>query len=472
MIIREKSSEPSLTTTNERGLRNVKISQLLTDPKDSLFYLSCFFITFNSFPFDKYGLGSLKPLSFIFIVPYFLKLIYTKKVRVKKNLQKLFLLIAILLFFSFFLGLLRYNDLSGFRTSLGFWGGFIIYSSTISTFFADADDLKMYNSVRCVFLSFWFSFVFGILEFLLFEFDISKIGDFLLLFLRDDWYLFTERIQLNFRESGDAGQLLPGLFFPVVLYLKKKGYSFSFLEKVMIVGTVLLTALYSRSASFIIVGSLTLLLYFHTWLKQYKFYRITTLFLLIFTLVVGVYGTYELMNIASEFDGTLGRVALLMSSPEDAFEGDLSSAARIGMFWICAAIFFNNLFLGSGLGYMGYLFPLYLYSIPDYFITPEMVDKTSKIAGNYSYSIITIMTSEGGVVGLIWLLFFLYPLWKAFRKYPEFRPFIIVYFLIMLQQDIVNSFVLVYMWMLYTNTKFLISFSDDSQNNSLLLAKQ
>lgn len=472
MTIRETSSDPLHTTTNERSLRNINIMRLLTDSKDGLFYLSCFFITFNSFPFDKYGLGALKPLSFIFIVPYFLKLICTKGVYVKKNLQKLFLLIAILLFFSLFLGLFRYNDLSGFRSSLGFWGGFIIYSCTISTFLADADDQKVYNSVRCVFLSFWFSFIFGFLECLLFETGISIIRDFLLLFIRDDWYLFTERIQLNFRESGDAGQLLPGLLFPVVLYLKKRGYSFSFLEKGMIIGTVLLTALYSKSASFIIVGSVSMLLYFHTWLKQYKLYRITTLFLLIFTLVVVVYGSYKLMNMASELDGTLGRVALLMASPEDAFEGDLSSASRIGMFWICATIFFNNFLLGSGLGYMGYLFPRYLYSIPDFFITPEMVERASMIEVNTSYSIITMATSEGGVVGLVWLLFFLYPLWKTFRRFPEFRPFVIVYFLIILQQDVVNSFVLVYMWMLYTNTKFLFLFSDDSQNNSLLLAKQ
>lgn len=431
---------------------NIKLKNLLFNDTDSLFYIACFLISFNAFPFSNFGLGADKPLSIIPAALYFLKILFSKRLFFRDNIIKQFVLIIILMGISLYLSLNKYYTLVGFNSAVGCWGSYIIYLGIFCSFVHNADDQKIFNMVKCIFCSLWFSLIFGILEFLLLQLHITSIYSIILPFLRDNAFLESNRIQLNFGESGDAGQLLPGLFLPVILYLKNIKYKFSIWEKIMIVLNFLLLFLYGKSASFVLVGSFALLLYYDSYLKSFKFYRYIKPIVI---LLIVVFSSFLLFSLSSlvDVEGPIGRVARLFVNPEDAFGQDFSTATRIGLWVVTFKMFPSVFLLGTGWGNFGLVYPYYFNKIPPYFMTEEMMDKLGEQV-HQTYSIISTSYTEGGLLGIVWLLMFLYPMYKMARKYPKVLPFVLVFIVIALQQMVTYVFAFIMIWLLLTEPKF------------------
>lgn len=433
-------------------ITNRKLLNLLFNDRDCLFYIACFLISFNAFPFSNFGLGADKPLSVIPAVLYFLKMLLRGKLVFKSNMIKQFTIIAVLMGISLYLSLTKYYTLVGFSSAVGCWGSYIIYLGAFCSFVHNADDQKIFNMVKCIFCSLWFSLIFGILEYLLLQLHITSIYNVILPFLRDNAFLESNRIQLNFGESGDAGQLLPGLYLPVILYLNNINYHFSIWEKAMIGLNVLLLLLYGKSVSFVLVGCFALLLYYDSYLKSYKLYRYIKPVIIILILVFSSSLIFSLSSFVDE-EGPIGRVARLFVNPEDAFGQDFSTATRIGL-WIVTFKMFPSMFLvGTGWGNFGLVYPFYYNKIPRYFMTEEIIGKIGEQV-HQTYSIISTSYTEGGILGIVWLLMFFYPMYKMIRKYPKVIPFVLVFIIIALQQMITYVFAFIMIWLLLTEPKF------------------
>lgn len=439
---------------------NRKLGSLVFHSRDGLFYLSCLLITFNSFPFDRYGLGSGKSLAIYFLLLYVVKIFLEKRFVISKNTRLQMLFIGLLLLGSFYAGSFLYHDYIGFSASIGMWSAYFIYTISVASFIENADDQKIFNMCKCVFYSFWFSLIFGLLEYLYLEKGISQIYSIIVPFLRDEAFLNSNRIQLNFGEAGDAGQIIPGLLFPIILLLKKYGYKFSVYEKGMVLGLLVLMTLYSQSASFVIVGVLTCLFYFDSYLRKFRLYATIKWILLIILLFLGSAFIVGSLSYLSGADNSIGRVFRLLTNPQDAFADDLSSAARIGMFSICYEMFKDNYIWGTGLGYMGFSFGNYLTRIPEYFLTPEIQQLSCDKMVN-SYSIITNILLEGGLLGIMWVLAYLRPIYDNFFNYIKARPFIIAFLIISLQQMLIYSFPFCFIYLLFSNPKFCNYFNKD-----------
>lgn len=429
----------------------VKISSLIFRNEDGLFYLACFLISFNTFPFSKFGLGADKSLSLIPVAIYFLQILFNGKLYFRKDIYRQMGMIFLLMAISLYLSLYKYYTLVGFNSAVGCWGAYFLYLGAFGTFMRRADDQKVFNMMKCIFFSLWWSLVFGILEYGLLQFHISSIKDLIVPFLRDSVFLESDRIQLNFGESGDAGQLLPGLFLPVIIYLKKCGYNFSLKEKGMLIINVLLLVLYAKSASFIIVGSFALLLYYDSYLKTIKIYIYIKPIVIISLLLASSVLLASIYSLA-DMEGPVGRVASLVVNPEYAFSQDLSTAARVGLWFVTFKIFSSLYVFGTGLGNFGLEYSNYYSKIQSYFLTPEMIGKVGQQV-QQTYSIISTSYTEGGILGIVWLMMFLYPLFKMYRIYPKILPFVLVFLIISLQQMVIYVFAFVMIWLLFTEPK-------------------
>lgn len=430
-------------------IKTIRLSILLSDNRDALFYWGCFLMTFTAFPFEKYGLGASKSLSLFPFLMYCGIAFFEKKLYFSKLGRKHLVLIMLMMLLSFFICLLSYDYFGGFSMAFGSWAGFIINIGAYMTFMHHADNQKVYNMLYCLFCSFWFSLVFGVLEVIYFITGQNAIYNILTPLLRDTVFLDVHHLQLNFCEAGDAGQLVPGLLFLLVVTLKEMGHKFKKSQKIMIGAIVLMMIFFSGSASFIIVGSAALLLYYDRKLSLYRVYRYFKPVAILFLVSMGSFLIISALGLMSEMAGPLGRVASLFYNPEDAFETDLSSACRIGMWFVAFAVFSNNWLLGTGLGNFGVLFPKYVYDIPLYLQVPELVSKTAEPT-QMTYSILSTAFCEGGVIGIIWLYFFIMPLFRADKK---LRPFVWVFIIIAMQQMVVFSSAFCFIWLLLQEPK-------------------
>ena len=431
-------------------MKKISISNLLFGNIDSLFYWGCLLITFTSFPLHKYGLGGDKSLSLLPFLGYIIIVsLQRKKLYLNKTGKKLIGLTLIMLIVSCTMCIFKYSFFQGFNMALGTWGGFIINIGSFMTFMYNADRRKVYNMLRCLFLSFWFSFIFCLVEVLYFITDIQLLRTLLLPFLRDDVFLSVKHLQLNFCEAGDAGQLIPCLFILIIWSLKRMDHPFSICQKGMVLFILFSMLLFSGSASFVIVCLLIILLFVDVYMDKYKLYRIIKPLFLIFIIGSGsiiISTVYESM---ADWNGPMGRVAALIYNPEVAFDSDLSSACRIGMWFVSTEIFFNNFIFGTGLGNFGLLFPNYINNIPIFLQVPEIMLKAHDPL-QMSYSIFSTMLAEGGLLGIIWLCYFIKPLFAGIKN---MRPFALVFLVIAMQQMVVFSSAFIMIWLLLTEPK-------------------
>lgn len=431
-----------------------KIINLITDKYDGFFYLACLLVTFEIFPFHNYGLGTGKSLSVIPCLFYFVYNLFIKRLSIPKYFRVELACIFILLMSSLLNDIFVYDDFVGITTSLNMWGLYIIYFLCFQTFMLKAEKSKIINMFRCILASFKISLFFGILEFIYFHIaHISFLKSFVSLFVRDEMYLNSERMQFNFGEPSSCG-LFVALLLPLTIYsLAKLGYIFTKIEKIEIVLIFIGSAIFSKSASFWSVFAIMIL-------SLFIFSGIVKKISLKKILITAIFGVVAIISFSyvSKLNVFTRIENLTKVQSNSSFEGDNSSATRFALWYISYEMFKDNYIWGIGWGNFALEYPNYYKSIPYYMDTLELSNKLRN-KQHQSYSIYSTALAEGGVVGLIWLLLFFKRLWPD-TKYKKF--FVFVYLFLCLQIIIIYKFECLLIAFILANNKInkLISLSN------------
>lgn len=370
---------------------------------DELMYLAMILITFTTFPLQKYGLGASKGISIFPMLLYSLLNIFSGSIKINKSFRNELIVITAILFSSFIYGTFIYHDLRGFGFASSMWLSYIIIFFSLYIFVQNANEEKFYKFFKSIILSFKISFIFGVLEMIYFYIaHINAISEFIQLFVRDNMYLNNQRVQFNFGEPSESIQII-GLLFPVIYILKKKNYKFSYSDRISFIGLIILSAIFSKSNSFIIGLSIIGFIFFLNKQKSKK----TIIFLGGGILLISIYIlTIYSNDIYTYANANEIRLLKLMSSPEESLSGDFSSATRLGLWILAIDVFTHNPFFGCGYGYFGYNFNTYIENLDPIFMTEEMIGKIGNIQ-QQTYSIFSSILCEAGIIGAIWLLIFL-----------------------------------------------------------------
>lgn len=431
---------------------------------DTLFFLALILITFNIFPFEKYGLGSSKPLSLVPLILYVICNVFKYKLYVEKRFILEIVLIILVLLISLGVSTLIYHDYSGFLTAVSMWICYLIIFVSLYYFAYQANREKLKYALLCIYFSFKISFCFGLLELIYFYVVPSDIiSEFIQLFVRDDMYLNGKRLQFNFGEPGDSGALIVCLLFPTLIMLKRLGYTFIWRDKVIIGGIILMQTLFSSSVTFIVL--LTTYAVFYLYFSYKRLLDNSKKWLLFFLLLIIGFVIVLMKNdvLSNYVDDSDIRILRLLSNSSEALKNDASSATRIGLWVISWDIFKENLFFGCGWGNFGFVFHEALSNMDSLFLTEEMLNKYDQHLLQ-TYSIISTSMVEGGFVGILWLLVFM----SRFRRNIGFvRPFIPVILIYSLQSMIIyNVAICVAIFMLTDRrVQYLIGINENNMSD-------
>lgn len=385
---------------------------------DAFFYLAMYLITFDIFPFHRYGLGSGKALSLYPLIVYlFLNL---AQIKISRYQIIDFSFIVVLLILSFFISVSTFNDITGTMQAVSMWLTYTITILAFSHFVQLADLERIKRMFLCIFRSFYISLFFGMLEVIYFQiYSISFIKNFITLFVRDGMYLEGGRLQFNFGEPGSMGVMIVCLFIPSILFLRKLKYNFSIFDKILILGIFVLS-FYSISITYI----LTILVLLCTYYALYKIKSKVKLFFFI-TFFVGILISFNIL-INSPFFYTMAiqnnsRILKLLL-PSENKQNDDSSLVRTALWDVAVISYKEQPILGYGWGNFRYAF-MNNYMKTEIGPLPDEFYAKYDQSGLQSYSIYSTALCEGGIIGIIWLLFFII---SRYRKTSVFsKPFFI-----------------------------------------------
>lgn len=416
----------------------------------SLFYLGILLITFDAFPFPKYGLGSAKSLS---LLPMGAFLVFNLKnaiAAVRKTDKVELLLILIILLISALVGIYRYADVSGFEQSVSMWMCYIIALLSFRLFVANASRSKIFKMFKLINNSFTISLIFGILEFsLIFVGQKSLISNFLSLFLRDDTYL-GNRLQFNFQEPSSCAMMLLCLYIPTLYSLKKLGYHFSLFDKAK---CILLFVFCMATFSSMFFFSLIVLVIVYA---IYKIIELKKIRYLVYVILLMVLISPFIFTWLKGYND--GRIYDMIFSPLETIEKENSAGTRAGLWFVSISAMNDYPLTGYGWGY-------FLYAFKNNFTKIGVSINSAEFAGilfskSYqSYSIYSTAIVEGGLVGTIWLLFFLYTRYRETEGF--YKPFYFCYLFLLTQ--IIPIYSVTYMYVLFLLT--------DKRINRIILQK-
>lgn len=396
---------------------------------DSLFLLGMLCITFDSFPFYKYGLGSAKPLS---IVPLILFLILkiisiVKRLKIDKGICIVLTMGILIVLQSIFCGLFIYNDDTGYSETMNIFFTFFVSILSFVLYMNDADNLKIKRMLKYIFMSFKISLFFGIIEIIYFYIlDSELLKNFITLFVRDDVFLDVQYVQFNYGERGNTGVML-GILFPVVLFLLKKiGYSFSRGDKIFIIIIYAVSVLTFSINYFIIM--LTLLISGIVILDfKNKNRKLLVLFLMVacFILISIVLSSESFLIYSSNSNSRILRIL----RDTNYIYSDGSIQTRLGQAQVCLKGFMKKPFSGYGWGY-------FIYAMRDNYNEISSTLKSYELSIQASldslqtYGFLFSVLVEGGTLGILFAI----SLFSRFKKTEkELWPFIIVFILECLQ---------------------------------------
>jgi hypothetical protein len=376
-----------------------------------LIYISFILITFDSFPFYKYGLGSAKPLSILPIIVFFFFNI-DKIVKTKYSVREYIeiFIVTLLLTISFSKGKFTYNDMSEFKASCSM---FIVYLTSVLSFklyFKGISKEELIKGLRYIFKSFNISIFFAILEIIYFYAGKSEtLFKVFQIFLRDTMYVAGGRVQLNFGEPSSAAFMIFGLLVPVILMLKKLGYEFKMIEKIKVV-SIFAICILVKSNTFYLIGIVTLVGYYAVkGSKSIK--KMVSL-----TIVIGIiFGSYIYINNKYENSNSSNRF-INMIVQKNNLENDSSYQVRKALIDTSIYTWRDNPVIGSGWGYFKYGYRENFYKINDLYKTNWELQRKLSADNLQSYSIYTTALSEGGVLGVFWLILIFTSAFKNCKK--------------------------------------------------------
>lgn len=405
----------------------------------SLFYIGVLLITFDGFPFPKYGLGSAKSLS---LIPMGIFLIFNLKnvfVALKKTDKIELFLILILLLISALVGMNRYADISGFEQSVSMWACYIIALLSFRLFIFNANRSSIFKMFKLINRSFTISLVFGILEcFLIYAGQNTIFSSFLSLFLRDDNYL-GNRLQFNFQEPSSCAIMLLCFYIPTLYSLKKMGYHFSLFDKTKCIMLFVFSIAAFSSMFFLTLLVLTI---------AYAIYKIIELKRVKYLIYVFLFTMLLSPLILTWLKGyNDGRVYDMVFSPIETIEKENSAGTRAGLWFVSVEAMKDYPLTGYGWGYFWYAFRNNFHKIGVNINSTEFAGIL--FSKSYqSYSIYSTAIVEGGLVGTIWLLLLLYSRYRETEGF--YKPFYFGYLFILIQ--IIPIYSITYMFVLFILT--------------------
>lgn len=397
---------------------------------DIFFYIGMLLITFDSFPFSRYGLGSGKPLSVVPLIVYIvLKLLieYRNNLKFRVNTIVIMFIGILILLDSLCQGLFVYDDLSGFLRAINMFAVFYITFLGFELFIKNANRKAIYKMFLYIYKSFSIALFFGIIEivyFYIIKADFLK--EFVLLFVRDDVYLSLSKLQFNFGEAGNTSVMI-GILFPLTLTcLKKMGYSFKTKDKLKI-GLIILLSIFSLSLNYLIISMILIMGYMFIRDNKYKKTKIVgILFLIIICLVLGIIiNSGWFYTIASK--SNLRLLPMLVDRNKIFQDGSIQT--RLGSSQISLYSFINKPIFGYGWGYYTYAFRENFEKVNNLFKSWELIGDL-KFDDLQNFGFIFSLLSEAGVLGISFLM----ALMNRIKNAPQiFKPFIIVIIVEMFQ---------------------------------------
>lgn len=416
-----------------------------------LMYLSLLLITFDGFPFYKFGFGSTKALSIIPIILFIIINIPNLfKIKLtKKEVIEIILIIAIL-GISFSMGKYEYRDISEFKASINMFLVYIITIWSLKLFFIKIDKTSLLNAFKCIYMSFSISLFFGILQFIYFYVSKNQIiYEFLTFFLRDTMYLSGGRLQFNFSEPGTTALMLVCLFIPTIYIMYKLGYKFTKLDKLNIILIFLLSFL-TKSITYYMFLCIIVILYF----LYFKRPRIKSILMMLFIVLVIFLGNFYINSDGFiNYSRNSSNRFIRMIGDTSYSNKDNSTQVRTGLWKLSIYGWMNKPINGYGWGYFKYALRNNYYKLDSVIANnSEMLGKLSK-DNQQTYSIYSTVLVEGGALGVIWLIVVLIPCFKYTRN--RLRLFLYILLLLFLQLIFIYNIVAIFLLQIYSNKKII-----------------
>ena len=432
---------------------------------DCLIYLSLILITFDTFPFNRYGMGSAKAISIIpiifFIVlniPNILRLRY-KKIEIMEIILMIFLLLV-----SFFMGKFIYNDMIEFKATISMFSVYLTTVFSIRIFFKNANKEKILKLFKSIYYSFNISLFFGILEFVYFYiFKSEIIYKFLMLFLRDDMYLKGRRLQFNFGEPSTASIIIPCLFIPTILIMRKLGYRFTKIDKFKIV-TFLVLSIFTQSTTYYLIMSLLIILYllFYNNNLNIKKFIIATI-----AIAIAISG-YVFINSTTfkNYSQTSDNRAIKLIGNLESIQSDESFQVRGAMWKISIMGWKQKPITGYGWGY-------FKYAYVDNFNDLSSLEKNNRenqsklyMDNLQSYSIYSTSMVEGGILGIIWIIIMMVPAYINTKK-NIIKPFLITFLVSALQGMVIYNVISIIFLEICKNKNIIYAIEGEHHNEKV-----
>lgn len=417
---------------------------------DTFFYCGMLLITFDSFPFSRYGLGSNKSLSIIPLMLYIvLKTIQKKNNIIKISINNLMLIFSgsLLLIDSAFQGFTKYKNMAGFSRAVNMFAVFYITIFSFEIFIKNATKYSVIKMFKCIFKSFTISLFFGVLELIYFYIvKLQIIHDFILLFVRDQMYLDVRRLQFNFGEAGNTGVMI-GILFPLtIIALKKLGYNFKKREYLKI-GLILIISIFSAALNYLTIICILIISYII--LGNGKNQKLHITIIIIFLISLFIINQILKSNWFLQYSlSSNSRILSILVNFNNIYK-DSSIQTRLGFFQISINSFLKKPITGYGLGYYTYAFRENFNTVNPLLKTWEMIEDLKR-TDLQDLGIIFSAISEGGVIGI----FFMITLFSCFKNTPKFwKPFIIAIIVEMLQNIFIYWISLIIAFCIITNPK-------------------
>ena len=399
---------------------------------DFFFYAGLFLITFDAFPFDKYGLGSGKPLSIIpFLMYFIIKCFSLRSLAPSRKDICLWFCVFTLLFMSGIYGIF-YGDMSGFSRAVSMFAVFVITVTSFNFFISGADSNKIIKMCQTVLKSFDIALFFGVLEIIHFYiYPINIVPEFIECFVRDDVFLDVKKLQFNFGEAGNCAIML-GILLPIILYLlNRHEYKIKKIEKIKIF-FIYAISIFSFSINYLLIMTFFLVFGGIFYLCERQRRRANTITAGILLAVLCILFLRSPFFEKAVSDSNLRAINMLTDLRYVSLI-DPSTQTRIGQMQIGIESFTSRPLTGYGWGYYNVAFR-------------ENYDKLNYLLDNnelreYYYSkdlqthgFIFSAMAEGGIIGIFFILLILSRI--KFRNSDFLFKAIVVLFVIELLQCI------------------------------------
>lgn len=374
-------------------------------------YLACITITFDSFPFNIYGLGSPKPLYLVFLTLFFMiNILKVFKIKVKLTDNIAFYI----LFVSWLITLVKakyyyanYNPLLTFTNLI--IGFIIVYLSILIVI--NFGNIKVYEKIKkYIIIGYVIALIVGIMQFITIHLNTNIFNNIYPYILRDLQYVNQGRIHFTFGEPSYIGGNIFLILIPLYKYISNKNKKLY----IMFVAFIYILGISSFSMQLLLDTFIfvVFLLLFHKRISMLKK-------MLVFIISIFILFSLNKLFIQDNYfkiDNVFYR-RLVSNVKEytnffknDKKINDQSLEVRITLAKTALKGIEDNPILGSGLGYFGESYKKNINDVYPYWQSSFELVKFYNKEYSYSYIFYFNIVNEAGILGVVFLIMFFWPI--------------------------------------------------------------